>query len=145
MNGGGQAPPPSNQSQDHTDVSYSNAPPYVPPLPPRNKKQPPVPPGPPDSGPGHNRNMSEPYSGRATHRRTPSDPPPRPAPPDIPRAIGIVNTRPSSYRTRTQSTDQGKYKYSPTSVIRKPHLISESIFRKPHISLYGNLFSTINR
>lgn len=96
---GAQTSPPVTETQDQ---SYSNAPPYVPPLPPRNKKQPPLPTA---IGPGHSRNSSEPFQQRMTHKRTPSDPPPRPAPPEI-RAIGIGPARPSSNRIRTHSTDE---------------------------------------
>ncbi|XP_060068133.1 arfGAP with SH3 domain, ANK repeat and PH domain-containing protein-like [Ylistrum balloti] len=94
-NGGGvQTAPPVSETHD--------APPYVPPLPPRNKKQqtPLV-----GIGQGHNRNASEPFPPRPTHKRTPSDPPPRPAPPEF-RAIGIGSARPTSYRPRTQSTNE---------------------------------------
>ncbi|XP_033727336.1 arf-GAP with SH3 domain, ANK repeat and PH domain-containing protein 2-like isoform X2 [Pecten maximus] len=102
-NGGGgvQASPAVSETKD---MSYSNAPPYVPPLPPRNKKQPPSSMGiSQGQGQGHNRNASEPFPQRPTHKRTPSDPPPRPAPPEF-RAIGIGLGRPTSYRTRTQSS-----------------------------------------
>ena len=58
-----------------------------PPLPPRVKKPPPPPP--PEKT--HMRNKSEP---EVIHRRSTSDPPPRPAPPDHRKTVAI-GTRPS--------------------------------------------------
>lgn len=63
---------------------------FGPPLPPRKKPPPP----PPSSAPrpGHVRNKSE-GSAIAVHHRTPSDPPPRPAPPDVRKTIHIPGAR----------------------------------------------------
>ncbi|XP_046549057.1 LOW QUALITY PROTEIN: arf-GAP with SH3 domain, ANK repeat and PH domain-containing protein 2-like [Haliotis rubra] len=60
----------------------------LPPLPPRSKKPPP-PPSPTSPAPGHVRNRSEPDASYLVHKRTASDPPPRPAPPDFRNTINI--------------------------------------------------------
>ncbi|XP_034329441.2 arf-GAP with SH3 domain, ANK repeat and PH domain-containing protein 2 isoform X4 [Magallana gigas] len=63
---------------------------FGPPLPPRKKPPPP----PPSSAPrpGHVRNKSE-GSAITVHHRTSSDPPPRPAPPDVRKTIHIPGAR----------------------------------------------------
>jgi len=93
-----------NVSLNHKDTTQSNdnispsglggnGPPLPPglggpPLPPRVKKPPPPPP--PEKT--HMRNKSEP---EVIHRRSTSDPPPRPAPPDHRKTVAI-GTRPTS-------------------------------------------------
>lgn len=70
-------------------VSAQQGPPGLgPPLPPRKKPPPP----PPTAAPGHTRNKSE-GSAITVHHRTPSDPPPRPAPPDVRKTIHIPSSR----------------------------------------------------
>lgn len=61
-----------------------------PPLPPRMKKPPP----PPPSDKKHARNKSEPFPAEVIHRRSISDPPSRPPPPEFRKTIAL-SSRPS--------------------------------------------------
>lgn len=78
----------SNQAA--ANGAQSGPPGFGPPLPPRKKPPPP----PPSSAPrpGHVRNKSE-GSAITVHHRTSSDPPPRPAPPDVRKTIHIPGAR----------------------------------------------------
>ncbi|KAK6167781.1 hypothetical protein SNE40_021731 [Patella caerulea] len=76
------------QSSDVTEVpGRPNK--SLPPLPPRGKKPPPPPPPANSNVGGHTRNRSEPNASFLIHKRTCSDPPPRPAPPDFRNTINI--------------------------------------------------------
>ncbi|XP_025088851.1 arf-GAP with SH3 domain, ANK repeat and PH domain-containing protein 2-like isoform X2 [Pomacea canaliculata] len=72
--------------------------PTLPPLPPRGKKPPPPPPPPPPpttvlaGGQGHVRNKSEPDASHLMHKRTGSEPPPRPSLTEFRNTISIMPT-----------------------------------------------------
>ncbi|CAC5424560.1 ASAP [Mytilus coruscus] len=73
--------------QSHDKISPSGK---GPPLPPRMKKPPP----PPPSDKKHARNKSEPFPAEVIHRRSISDPPSRPPPPEFRKTIAL-SSRPS--------------------------------------------------
>ncbi|CAG2245658.1 ASAP [Mytilus edulis] len=73
--------------QSHDKISPSG---NGPPLPPRMKKPPP----PPPSDKKHARNKSEPFPAEVIHRRSISDPPSRPPPPEFRKTIAL-SSRPS--------------------------------------------------
>ncbi|ESO83203.1 hypothetical protein LOTGIDRAFT_179801 [Lottia gigantea] len=85
----------SYSGRDRTDSESSTR--LHPPAPPpaqnkpkiRNKKPPPPPPPTSSSVHGHSRNRSEPNASYLIHKRTCSDPPPRPVPPDFRNTINI--------------------------------------------------------
>ncbi|XP_055997610.1 arf-GAP with SH3 domain, ANK repeat and PH domain-containing protein 2-like isoform X10 [Ostrea edulis] len=147
-NGGSTLNPVSRDSvaQHGPPVLGVSLPGLGPPLPPRKKPPPP----PPATSPGHTRNKSEGSAIGVVHRRSTSDPPPRPAPPDLRNTIHIPSSRmPSlpgdtnnnsrSSRTRIGSSGSGstdgspKVPNSPTNGSETPPLPAPRQKKRPPI------------